>query len=248
MAASVQSYQFGARHDPSFRSLHDVTEVHARYAAGAEADRSRVAEAQVEAVEAEQASNQAVNDPNKTRGEKAKLRRIADEKRKAAEDAQRDVAELDPAAFDPRSVVVRFKSIIGDPTPSTFLGLRPLVPYRDALESRGIHTSDQLRAKAADLPGELSITPGVANRLNLLADLYEFLLRHEPAASTAATEKEAVATAMTFLVMQAGIDTVQLLEHSVAVQGAADLHKTLLDQSKSWDLVAPTETEVASWG
>lgn len=246
MAASVQSYQFGARQDPSFRSLHDVTEVHARYLAGAEADRSRVAEAQVEADEAEQASNQAVNDPNKTRGEKAKLRRIADEKKKAAEDARRDVAELDPAAFEPRLVVVRFKSIIGDPTPSTFLGLRPLVPYRDALDSRGIHTSDQLRAKAADLPAELSITSGVANRLNLLADLYEFLLRHEPA-TTAGSDKQAVATAMTFLVMQAGFDTVQLLEHAVAVQGAADLHRTLLDQSKSWDLVAPTKTEVASW-
>jgi hypothetical protein len=246
MAASVQSYRVGARQDPSFRSLHDVTEVHARYLAGADADRARVAEAAADAQEARNASSRAADDSEQTRGEKAKLRRIAEEKAHAAEEAEREVAGLDPAAFDPSAVVRRFKSIIGDPTPSTFLDLRPLAPYKDALEMRGIHTSDQLKAKAAELPTELSITQGVANRLNLLADLYEFLLRHEPATTTG-SDKQAVATGMTFLVMQAGFDTVQLLEHAVAVQGAADLHRTLLDQSKSWDLVAPTEPEVASW-
>src|SRR5581483_2193585 len=98
MAASVQNYRTGARQDPSFQGLHDVTEVRARYAAGADADRTRVAEAEADAREAGNASNLAVNDPKKTRGEKAKLRRIADEKKQAAEDARREVEALDPAA------------------------------------------------------------------------------------------------------------------------------------------------------
>jgi hypothetical protein len=173
----------------------------------------------------------------------------------AAADGKAGVAEVPAASASMRAraaafdIVGRFKNLIGDSCPADFLALSPFARYRAKIEALGIHSAAELGQKAGTiLASELGITDGVAARWLEVAGLYTWL-RGVLSASDQAKDpakRDEITTALTFLLMEAKLDSVSALRQGLG-NAPVQFRKRLLSCARPWAVVVPGKREISLW-
>ena len=220
MATAVPENRIWARSDPSLADLHDIDKV--RKALSSSAGPAAQADVKPEAVEVPAAS--------------ATMVALAAE-----------CASGPPLSAS--DIVDRFKRLTGDQCPADFLALSLFARHREAIEERGILSAAELgQTSAKTLVAELGITAGVAARWLEVAHLYTWLRRLPPASDQAedTAKGDRTATALTFLLMEAKLDSVAALKQELG-HPLDQFRAKLLDCARPWAVVVPGTPEICCW-
>lgn len=154
--------------------------------------------------------------------------------------------EIAERPFDAAAVVTRFKSLIGNASPKTFLDLPVFTAYRALLADRGIHGAADL-PDTASLSRELGVTAMTAERLTAVTKLYR-TLRERARVANNGNDADSSATQFTFLLLLLDIDSTQRLVTQLREHRPEGLRKAMIDKSRGWDVVTPSTDEVTAWG
>jgi hypothetical protein len=150
---------------------------------------------------------------------------------------------LAPTDDDAYRIAERFKKLTGDPVADKFLKLPPLEQWADGLAERGIYTDSQLIGAGRYLFSELGIAPLVAARLVRIAALHQYMTE----LSTRPNSGVRSATPITFLCLELNIDGLSALSERVISVDAGRFRDELLEASKRWNVVTPTQAEIETW-
>ena len=134
----------------------------------------------------------------------------------------------------------RYRSIVGDPAPSSFLRLAPLEPYADTLQAVGVHDADDV-AQLLERPlarhrlaAYLGVDAAVLDRWLRIIGLSRF--------------DAGIETPTLALLLAVGIDSVDRLRARLSSEGdAAALHAGLAAAAADLAVVPPTGTDVDRW-
>ena len=135
----------------------------------------------------------------------------------------------------------RFKSMVGDLTPASFLDLAPFSNQKNALNARGVTSASQLtRCSPAWLQAELGITGGLASHWRELALLAELLEGHS------GPHRTGDATAMLFLLLQVDVSTRSDLRTRLAA-GFGQFREAVAVAAVPYAAVAPGDEVLRAW-